>query len=144
MCPKKCPNFGHIVDIFWILLPCLDIFCAPNYKCPKCDQPELNVSIKCPKIGHIMDISLQFGCFLDIISKVGHVLGIIRAHFVFWLHFWTYYGHFWGLCVQNVSIPTSCSSARRRILLPLYYYYDQNLWQEIRRSSSVHSLTICI
>ena len=84
MCPKKCPNFGHIVDIFWILLPCLDIFCAPNYKCPKCDQPELNVSIKCPKIGHIMDISLQFGCFLDIISKVGHVLGIIWTHCGVW------------------------------------------------------------
>ena len=65
------------MDIFWTLLSSLYIFCVPNYKCPKCDQPELNVSIKCPKIGHIMDISLQFGCFLDIISKVGHVLGII-------------------------------------------------------------------
>ena len=65
MCPKTYPKFGHIVDIFWTLLSSLDIFCVPNYKCPKCDQPELNVSIKCPKLGHIMDIFRTFPCSLD-------------------------------------------------------------------------------
>ena len=110
-CVQKSVKSLDTLDMFWTLLPRFDIFCAPNYKCPKCDQPELNMSIKCPKIGHIMDISLQFGCFLDIISKFGHVLGIIRAHFKFWSHFWTHYGHFWRLCVQNVSVPTSCWSA---------------------------------
>ena len=65
MCPKTYPMFGHIMDIFWTLLSPLDIFCDPNYKCPKCDQPELNVSIKCPKLGHIMDIFRTFPCSLD-------------------------------------------------------------------------------
>ena len=100
MCPKKCPNFGHIVDIFLILLPCLDIFCAPNYKCPKCDQPELNVSIKCPKIGHIMDIFLQFGCFLDILSKVGHVFGTFWVLVTFLDTLWTLLGTLRPKCVR--------------------------------------------
>ena len=33
-------------------------------------------------------------------------------HFGVWSHFWTHYGHFWGKCVQNVSIPSSCSSTQ--------------------------------
>lgn len=34
MCLNMCPNFGHIMDIFWIF-PCdSDTFHVPFYKCP--------------------------------------------------------------------------------------------------------------
>ena len=91
ICPNERPKFGHIIDIFWTYLCTLDRFSVSFYKCPNKYH--------------------KFGCFLDMMSRVGHFLGMIWTHFGVWSHFWTHYGHIWEFCVQNVSIPTSCSSA---------------------------------
>ena len=93
ICPNGCPKFGHIIDIFWTYLCTLDRFSVSFYKCPNKYH--------------------KFGCFLDMMSRVGHFLGMIWTHFGVWSHFWTHYRHIWEFCVQNVSIPTSCSSAQK-------------------------------
>ena len=93
MCPNWCPKFGHIIDTIWTNVSTLDRFFVPFYKCP--------------------NNWLKFGCFLDIISRVRHILGTIWTHFGVWSHFWTHYEHIWEFNVQNVSVPTSCSSARK-------------------------------
>ena len=87
----KCPKVGHVKGTLWTFSLSLDMFYVQNFLSPRCEK--------------------EFGCFLDIISLVGHVLGIIFVHFDLWSHFWTHSGHFWEFCVQNVSIPSSCWSA---------------------------------
>ena len=62
-----CPKFGHILGTLWTFPCSLDIFCEAFYICPNRCQ--------------------QFGCFSDMISNIGHILGIILAHFEVWSHF---------------------------------------------------------
>ena len=88
---KICPNFGHIMDTFWAL-PCHgDIFWAMCCNCPNNGQ----------EFRHF------FGHNQPVWSYFKHILGTNWGLVTFWAH----YGHFWGKCVQNVTIPTSCCSA---------------------------------
>ena len=59
MCLNMCPNFGHIMDIFWTF-PCdSDMFHVPFYKCPN-ERPEVKTHF-----GHYEQGWTCFGHQLD-------------------------------------------------------------------------------
>ena len=55
-----CPNFGHIMDIFWTYSQCLDMLFVHYYTCYKLDKT--------------LDI------LLDKFNQFGHILGILWTY----------------------------------------------------------------
>ena len=84
--------------------------------------------------GHVLGLFCVFGHVIysllevsKIYQNFGHVFRHFQLSWTFFGHilgtlqgldkFWTHFGHFWGIIVQNASIPPLCSSTEAVSLL---------------------------